>query len=300
MTKNDTISIAVASDNFYAILIAALLKSIDLNHKSGEHIDFYIIDDGISSKAKKRIQTIADPSRITIIWVTGKQLIPENMHIPVDTSGFPLTTYLRIFVPYLAGARLDKILYLDVDIILRDDVSKLWNMDIGDNIIGASQDVGLTFDCEWGGVPNYKSLGLAGDTKYFNAGVELINAKKWREENISTVVITALIEYKDHVRLGDQYGLNVALANKWQEMGPNWNWFAYKADEGAALIHFLDIKPIFDTYNSQESLKQEFFKYLDMTPWKGFKPISGRNRRIRKIYNKIKKTILRLTSKSRD
>jgi lipopolysaccharide biosynthesis glycosyltransferase len=44
----NNINIIVASDNHYAILIAALLKSIDLNHKTAEHIDFYIIDDGIA------------------------------------------------------------------------------------------------------------------------------------------------------------------------------------------------------------------------------------------------------------
>ena len=45
---NNNISVIVASDNHYAILIAALLKSIEVNHKTSEHIDFYIIDDNIS------------------------------------------------------------------------------------------------------------------------------------------------------------------------------------------------------------------------------------------------------------
>lgn len=50
MKSTNTISIVVASDNFFAIMIAALLKSIDLNHFTEEHIDFYIIDDGIEAQ----------------------------------------------------------------------------------------------------------------------------------------------------------------------------------------------------------------------------------------------------------
>lgn len=292
----DTISIVVASDNFYAILIAALLKSIDVNHKTPEHIDFHIIDDGISTKFKKQLETIVDPSRLTIFWHTSKSIIPSNLSIPVDTSGFPMTTYLRVFAPNVVGLDVHKLLYIDVDIILQDDISKLWHMSTGEHVIAAVQDIAKTVDCDWGGLPNYKELGLDPKTKYFNAGVLLINTDKWREQNISAEIIGALIKYKETVQLGDQYGLNVVFATKWEELDPKWNWFASLEKGNPSLIHFLDIKPIFTTYNSNEYFKQEFFRYLDMTPWKNFKLINGKNRLFRKAFNKIKKALLRLSN----
>ena len=292
----DTISIVVASDNFYAILIAALLKSIDVNHKTHEHIDFHIIDDGISNKFKKQLETIVDPSRLTIFWHTSKSIIPSNLSIPVDTSGFPMTTYLRVFAPNVVGLDVHKLLYIDVDIILQDDISKLWHMSTGEHVIAAVQDIAKTVDCDWGGLPNYKELGLDPKTKYFNAGVLLINTDKWREQNISAEIIGALIKYKETVQLGDQYGLNVVFATKWEELDPKWNWFASLEKGNPSLIHFLDIKPIFTTYNSNEYFKQEFFRYLDMTPWKNFKLINGKNRLFRKAFNKIKKALLRLSN----
>lgn len=294
MKQNNNISIVVASDNHYAILIAALLKSIDLNHKTSEHIDFHIIDDGISAKFKEQLETIVDPARITLKWFKSKEIIPANIVIPVDSSAFPLTVYLRVFSPYVVDPDVDKLIYLDVDTIVQDDISKLWNVSLGDFTAGAIQDVGKTVDCEWGGIPNYKELGLEADTKYFNSGVLMINPKKWRAEDISNQVITALSKYKEHVRLADQYGLNVVLAKKWMELDPKWNWFAFKENENPSLVHFLDIKPIFKSYNSKEVYREEFFRYLSMTPWKGFKPISGNQRHIRKIYNKIKKAFLKL------
>lgn len=294
MKKNNNISIVVASDNHYAILIAALLKSIDLNHKTDEHIDFHIIDDGISPKFRLQLETIVDPARITIKWFKSKEIVPSNITIPVDNSAFPLTVYLRVFSPYVIDEDVERLIYLDVDTIVQDDISKLWHTDMGDYTAAAVQDVGLTMDCEWGGVPNYKELGLPGDTKYFNSGVLMINPKKWRAENISSEVISALGKYKEHVRLADQYGLNVALANKWLVLDPKWNWFAFKDNDNPYIVHFLDIKPIFSSYNSQKVYKEEFFRYLSLTPWKNFKPISGNQRHIRKIINKIKKAFLKM------
>lgn len=294
MKQRETISIVVASDNFYAILIAALLRSLEENHHSSEHIDFHIIDDGISTKFRRQLEDIIDPGKITIIWHKAKEIIPADLPIPIDTSGFPLTTYLRVFSASIIPEHVDRLLYLDVDIILKDDISKLWNADIEGYTIGAVQDVAQTVDCEWGGIPNYKDLGLDPKTKYFNAGVLVIDVKRWRKENIPHQIISALIKYKKDVQLGDQYGLNVVFANKWKELDSKWNWFAYQEDEHPSLIHFLDIKPIFKSYNSNPKFQEDFFAYLSKTPWKGFKLISGNSRLFRKVYNKLKKKVMKI------
>lgn len=293
MASNTNIQIVVASDNHYAILIAALLKSIDLNHKTSEHIDFHIIDDGISAKSKAKLNSIADPARITLKWIKSKDTVPADITIPIDNSAFPLTAYMRIFSPYVIDQNVDKLIYLDVDTIVQDDISKLWNTPLGDHTIAAVQDPGKTVDCAWAGIPNYKELGLTADTKYFNSGVLMIDPKKWREQNVAAEVIAALGKYREHVRMADQYGINVIMANKWLELDPKWNWFAHQEDEGPYIVHFLDIKPIFKTYHSQEVYKDEFFRYLNMTPWKGFKPISGNKRQLHKIITKIKKAFMK-------
>lgn len=294
MDTQNNISIVVASDNHYALLIVALLKSIDVNHKTEEHIDFHIIDDGIAPSFREKLESIVDPSRITIKWFKSKEIIPDHIKIPIDSSAYPLTVYMRIFSPYVVDEQVKKLIYLDVDTIVQDDISKLWNTSLNGYVIGAAQDVSKTVDCEWAGIANYRDLGLAPDTKYFNSGVLIIDADRWRAEDISNKVITTLSKYKEYVRLPDQYALNVVFAKNWLELDPKWNWFAFKENVGSYLIHFLDIKPIFRTYNSQEVYKDEFFKYLAMTPWKNFKPINGNQRVARKIYNKIKNTLMKI------
>lgn len=290
--KKNNISIVVASDNHYAILIAALLKSIELNHISEEHIDFYIIDDGISGTNKNKIENSINTNTISIYWFDKKSIIPSGMSIPVDNSAFPLTTYLRLFAPYALPKDVERFIYLDVDTIVMKDISLLWNADLQGRTIGAVIDVGKTVDCAWGGIPNYKDLGLLPSTKYFNAGIMLIDVVKWIEQDISKQVIDALRTYAEHVVLVDQYGLNVVFANQWLELDPRWNWFATFEHQDPFIIHFLDIKPTFKSYRSQEKFREDFYYYLNQTKWAGFKPISDKYRMLRKFSNKIKKKIL--------
>ncbi|MBR2648608.1 MAG: glycosyltransferase family 8 protein [Sediminibacterium sp.] len=295
---NDKITIVVASDNHYAILIAALLKSIEINHKTPEHIDFYIINDGIAESSIRKINTIPDPSKITLKWRKRDDIVPKEIVIPADTSAFPITAYMRLFAPYVVDETLDKYIYLDVDTIVQDDISLLWNTDLGDYTIAAVQDVGKTFDCAWGGVPNYAELGYTADTTYFNSGVQVVNPKKWRAQNITKQAIEVLVKYQQHVKLADQYAFNVVFANKWLQLDPLWNWFAFQEDVQPKLIHFLDIKPIFKSYHSQPIYKEIFFEYLDMTPWRGYKPKGNYRRLIQKVINKVKKKIARATQQA--
>jgi Lipopolysaccharide biosynthesis proteins, LPS:glycosyltransferases len=289
----DRISILVASDNHYSVLIGALIKSIDTHHKTGEAIDFYIIDDHISGSNKEKIVKTADPARINIRWIEISRLAPYISQLPLDKSSFPTTIYYRIFAPHLIDAAAKKLIYLDVDTIVRTDISNLWNVNLASHALAAVQDIGKTVTSRWGGIPNYTELGLSPDTKYFNSGVLLIDVDKWRKQHISTSIIDVLVKYREHVVLPDQYGLNVVFANNWLELAPAWNWSAAADHDDPHLVHFLHIKPIFKSCYSNERWKKEFFDHLNQTPWKNFRPISEYKRKLRLGYNRAKK-LLRL------
>jgi lipopolysaccharide biosynthesis glycosyltransferase len=294
MTLEDNIIIVVATDNYYAILLAALLKSLEENHHTKEHLDIYIIDDGISTKNKKRLQEQVNTARTTLHWKKSKQVVPPNVKIPLDSSSFPLTSYMRLFGPHIVPPEAEKIIYLDVDMIVQTDISLLWNTSLQGHILGAVRDPAETVSCSWSGIPNYKELGMPADTSYFNAGMMLIDAPRWREEKIAFTVMQTLHDNLAHVNLVDQYGLNVVLANRWLEMDKRWNSFAATEVPDPYIIHFLDIKPIFRSYNSAEIYKTIFYKYLKLTAWKSHTPVSKYKRLARKAYNKIKKRAINL------
>ncbi len=295
MTSPDSIKIVVASNNHYALLIAALIKSIELNHKTPEKIDLYIIDDGISSSSRDKIRASASPEMVTMHWFKTRDAVPTDIVIPNDKSAFPITTYLRLFAPQILPKGTKRYIYLDVDMIVLEDISKLWNSDLKGNIIAGVQDLCETAGSEWGGIPNYKELGIAPETLYFNAGMMVVDQEKWVEANITNRVIQAIQDNMKSVNFPDQYGLNVVLANKWQPLDKRWNNFAIVDVDQPFLIHYLDIKPFFKTYNGLPKYQEVFYKYLRLTPWKDHQPISGNIRTAKKVISKLKKIFISLT-----
>ena len=286
--------IVVASDNHYIILLAALIKSIEANIRSGQLIEIHIIDDKVAINTKLKLENSINKQITTLVWHSMDTVIPEGINLPLDRSSYPLNIYMRLFIPYFIPEEIEKVLYLDVDMIVQEDITTVFENELGDNVIAAVQDSRIVnFENSWGGINNYEALGFIGKTKYFNTGLILMQTKKWREQDITTKVIECINNNKKYVNYPDQYGLNVVLANQWLELNPLWNHFSPIAiKDKPFLIHFIERKPIYKSYNFIPDFKKTFYIYLNQTEWKNFKPIGESSRYIKKInniLNKIKK-----------
>jgi lipopolysaccharide biosynthesis glycosyltransferase len=293
MSSTITIPIVVVTDEHYVILLGVLLKSIEANHKTGEKIHIYVIEDGVTDASKQKLRAMVSPDIFSISWMKMNDAIPPGVKLPLDRTSFPLTTYMRLFIPNIVGAGNSKALFLDVDMIVLEDISKLWYQDLGEYVIGAVQDPRLqTVDNEWGGILNYQQLGLAPKTKYFNAGLLVVNTVKWAEQNLTQRIINCVDNNIKYANYPDQYGLNVILADQWLELDARWNYFASDTLDDPFLIHFISRKPIYTTYSNNPKYKQLFDNYRLQTPWKNAKPIGELNRYVKKLDNiwcKIKK-----------
>jgi lipopolysaccharide biosynthesis glycosyltransferase len=289
MQELDPIAIVCVCDNHYAILMGALIKSIESNHHTAEKLEFFIVEDGITAKNKLKITNNINPDIVKIHWLVMTDCIPANAKLPVDNSSLPLNIYIRLFIPYFIPKTIKRIVFLDVDMIMLEDISKLWYTNLQDNIIGAVQDQFIQIVSRWGGISNYEDLGIPAENKYFNAGLMLIDIEKWEEANITDKVITCLADNKKHVQFQDQYGLNAVLAKQWLSLDPLWNRFANSEDERPNLIHFTGRKPIYKSYEFSEKYKVIFFQYLNMTGWKNFRPIGETFRYLKKFNNILEK-----------
>lgn len=293
--ENKNITVVVVCDNHYMILLAALLKSIEVNHHTNEYIDVYVVQDKVSKRNQKKLELSINPTKIGIKWVKIKDTIPEGISFPLVKNSYPLNTYVRLFIPHFIPKPIERVLFLDVDMVMLEDISKLWNINIGDKIIGAALDLGaLTIGT---GVKNYKELNMDPDEKYFNAGLQLINTQKWREENITEKTINAINEGREFALLGDQYGLNISLYKKWFELDPLWNQFCCYDHPIPYLIHYFGRKPIYKTYENH--FQEVFYSYLNQTEWKNSKPINELHRYMKKITNVLEKVSLLFTIKRR-
>ncbi|MFY7899860.1 MAG: glycosyltransferase family 8 protein, partial [Chitinophagaceae bacterium] len=165
--------------------------------------------------------------------------------------------------------------------------TELFEIDLSNYVVAAVLDPRIiTFDNNWGGVFNYKELGLPGNTSYFNTGLLLMNLTKWREQSVTEKIIRCIDEHKKFANYPDQYGLNVVLANQWLPLDTRWNHFStIDPTEPPFLIHFVERKPIYQSYNYNASFKQTFYSYLQQTEWRNFTPIGESSRYIKKLKN---------------
>ena len=287
--SQNRITVVTVCDNHYIILLAALLKSIEVNHKTEEKIDLYIIDDHISNKKKEKLISSIDQEVIHFNWLKISEVIPEAMKLPADHSSFPLNIYARLFIPYFLPEHIQKVLYFDVDIILLRDIADLASTDMGGKTIGGVIDKAGTISTKWAGIGNYKELGLPPHTKYFNSGVLLIDPIKWRNSGVTAKIIDCINNNINFTNFPDQYGLNVVFANQWLELDSNWNCQSALVHENPYLIHFTGLKPIYKSYAL--NYKSEFYKYINLTKWKNFVPLSGHHWLLKKIYNRLEKKI---------
>jgi len=286
MSQNNTITLCMNCDNDYIILMAALLKSIEVNHKTGEHIEIYMAGNGITDLSKQMMHQSVSPDMFTINWMKMEEVIPEGMSFPYDRNLFPPTIYMRLFMSYIVPASIKKILYMDVDMIILEDISNLWNIDISDYVVGAVMDCRVTtLDNNWGGVLNYKQLGLDGKHPYVNSGLQLMNTEKWRENNMAKRIIDAINNNVKYAQYAEQYALNTILPTiKWLQLPAKWNVFStedYRGNEG--IIHFIARKPIHTTYAGKPFYKDLFYKYLNQTAWADAEKIGETKRRFKKI-----------------
>ncbi|ALL05826.1 hypothetical protein AQ505_10175 [Pedobacter sp. PACM 27299] len=280
------ISIILACDNHYVVLLAALLKSIEMNHQTEELIDVYLVDDQISKLSKQKLMASLTLDKMNIIWLKMEEIIPEDVTLPLVNNTYPLNTYIRLLIPYFIPKEVNRIIFLDVDMIMLDDISNLWKIDIGDKVIGAVND-GPDVKTIAEGIENYSELGLDPTQKYFNAGMQLINIDKWRALDITQKTFDAINNNKKYAGLGDQYGLNIALIGNWHEIDGKWNRFSVCTDPKPSLIHYFHRKPIYKTY--AYNYKEEFFYYLNKTKFSDFQPIGETTRYLKKINNMLEK-----------
>lgn len=298
MTKaktSDLITIVTVTDKHYLVLLAALIKSIEANHTSPEAIDIHVVANGVPRNDRSKLDDSISQSSIRIIWHEMNNVVPKSIKVPKDKSSYPSNIYVRLFFPWFIDQKVTRVLYLDCDMIVLEDISKLFHSDLMDFPLGAVIDPKIrTFNNNWGGITNYKQLGLRGESFYFNSGLLLIDCIKWRELDLTQKVIDCATSNRSYLNYPDQYGLNVVLADNWMQLDSRWNSFSViETTSRPFLIHFTERKPIYRSYSDNQSYKQEFLYYLKQTSWSSFKPISEISRLAKKAFNILSKYKIR-------
>lgn len=133
----------------------------------------------------------------------------------------------KLLAYHLLPKNIAKVIWLDSDLIIRADISYLWNTLLGESVAGAVQDENISSaEKRWGAQANV--LGIHASAKYFNSGVLLIDLLKFpkyiNEDMIDELLNQFSPQYKSSLfRYYDQDFLNYLLLGKLYPVNPQWN-----------------------------------------------------------------------------
>jgi lipopolysaccharide biosynthesis glycosyltransferase len=136
----------------------------------------------------------------------------------------PVCTYQKLTLGDWLPGDVQRVVWLDCDLLVLGDLGELWDKQIGSRTALAVQDQRVPLVSSRFGVAGCRDLGLSTEAKYFNAGVMLVDLAAWRGDEVGVKAREYLLNYADRVYFWDQEALNAVLAGKWGEMDLQWYW----------------------------------------------------------------------------
>lgn len=212
--KNDTknISLAFSFNQNYLTPFYVLLTSIFINNTQ-ESIDFHVILTGTTQQQNNDIINFVESHNSKIFFYTIE--IDYVKSFAPHSERYGLATFYRLLLPQLLPVQLEKIIYLDVDIIVIGSLRELYEVQLNCSPLAAvSEPVDET----------RPDLGLHAVGEYFNAGVLLINLPAWRTQKVTEQAIEFLKNYPEIAIFLDQDALNAVLVKNWVALDDKFNY----------------------------------------------------------------------------
>lgn len=267
-TISREIPIFFAVDNGYCPFLAVAIQSLIDNASPENKYLIKVLNTDVSMENKKKISKY-ERENVDIEFVDLNYYIQKVKDKLYTRDYYSKTTYFRLFLPNLYP-QYDKVLYLDSDIVILDDIAKLYNTDMGDNLVAAAPDDVIQFN-EVFQVYVEKVVGVADYRRYFNAGILLMNLDEMRKFKFQEKFLFLLGRITFAVAQDQDY-LNRMCKGRVKLIDRVWNRMPI-ADpkiktENVKLVHYnLAFKP----WHFEDILYKEFFwmyaqetEYFDM------------------------------------
>ena len=262
MNKTNVPVFFSCDDNYIPFLGVAIKSLIENSSKENNYFVF-VLHSKMSIKNMKII-TAMEKENVSICFIdVSEKLVTYGKKLNLRDY-YTVSIYFRIFIPGMFP-EFKKAIYLDADMVILEDVAKLYKIELGDKLLGGVPDAVIASRQEF---RDYAELGcgIYPYTNYFNSGMMLMNLDEMRKFDLEGKFEHLFKTYRFETVCPDQDYLNVICKDRVLYVDEGWDKMAIDGSyENPMIVHYNNFaKPW-----QQDGINYGdcFWKYAKDTPY---------------------------------
>ena len=271
------IHIACCSNEKLAPMFGVVVTSVGINVTSDD-VMMYLLHNGLKRSTVKRLQKIADRYNVGLKFLEIDLEILKDCPVDEKIHYGNIMMYARLLLPSKLP-NLDKVIYLDCDLVVCKDLKSLWETDVNDVAVTMAPD--LLYQDK----ATLSRLGI--NNNYLNSGVIVMNLDYWRKHDVMKRLLAYISDKGNELIYNDQDSLNAILHDERRQLPVKYNvtphYFLKNPDNypkemheeireariDPAVFHFLgSVKPW--SLGCYLPGKKLFMKYQKASGWRHF------------------------------
>ncbi|ESQ35494.1 hypothetical protein EUTSA_v10007975mg [Eutrema salsugineum] len=245
------IHIAMTLDAIYLRGSVAGVFSVLQHASCPENVVFHFIATHRRSADLRRIISSIFPYLTFQIYHFDPNLVRSKISSSIRRALDQPLNYARIYLADLLPTAVRRVIYFDSDLVVVDDVAKLWGIDLGRHVVGAPEYCHANFTNYftarfWSSSQGYKSALRGRKACYFNTGVMVIDLGRWREGRFTVKLETWMRIQKRHriYELGSLPPFLLVFAGDVEPVEHRWNQHGLGGDNLEGLCRNLHPGPV--------------------------------------------------------
>ena len=211
------IHIACCSNEKLAPMFGVVVTSVGINVTSDD-VMMYLLHNGLKDSTVKRLQKIADRYNVRLKFLKIDLEILKDCPVDEKNHYGNIMMYARLLLSSMLPD-LDKVIYLDCDLVVCKDLKSLWETDVNDVAVAMAPDL-------W-----YQDKGtlsrLGINNYYLNSGVIVMNLDYWRKHDVQNRLLSYIVDLGNELIYNDQDALNVILQDERRQLPVKYNVTPY-------------------------------------------------------------------------
>ena len=236
----EKVSVFFTADENYAPYLSTAIYSARCHIDKNRNYRIIVLEENMTKETITKIRNFSKENfSVEVYSMKQKFNIPDNREgNRLRCDYFTMTIFFRLFISNMFPD-IDKCIYIDSDTVITDDISKLYDIELGENLIGACPDLSIA-DCPPLVEYTEKGVGI-GKGRYINSGVLLMNLKYMRELKFEEHFLDLFKTYKFDTIAPDQDYINAICKDKILFIDGRWNKMPVEGGrdtENSGIIHY--------------------------------------------------------------